>query len=134
MESYSQTSAPPQDPLVQQILIASETGNVSLIKTLFTQFLADNSSPHLELIQPALNIAASNKQSSVCSYLLDQGLEIDYVVIKAALHGASTDVLGVLLDYGWDINKSLGPTHGYVLTMRFVFLAFLTQTCAEQVM
>lgn len=110
------------DHLLQQLSEASSTGDLERVKVVFEQWKRlDHSSPNsLEPLQPALYIAASSKQASTVSYLLDQGLHIDKVAVRAAVSAKATDVLEAYLYYDWDINKSLGLGGGPALTTGFV--------------
>jgi len=108
--------------LLRQLSEASSTGDLEKAKIIFQQWqdIDHGSQNPLELLQPALYLAASGKQALTASYLLDQGLYIDKVAVNAAVSAKATDVLEVYLDHGWDINKSLGLGGGPGLTTRFV--------------
>lgn len=110
------------DQLLQQLSEASSTGDLDRAKFVLEQWKGlDQGSPYpLEPLQPALHIAASNKQVSTVSYLLTQGLYVDKVAVNAAVSAKATDVLQAYLDHGWDINQSLGLGGGPALTTRFV--------------
>lgn len=111
--------------LVQQLSEASGRGDLERARAVLEQWNARDHGPvnpnyPLDPLQPALYIAASNKQALVVSYLLKQGLYIDKEAVRAAVSGKATDVLQAYLDYGWDINKSLGLNGGPALATPFV--------------
>jgi len=125
----NQTACSISDPTFSKLFLACENGELPLVKTLYSEAIDNHGASYRERTQPALNIAASNKHAAICSYLLDRGLVIDQVVVKAALHGASTEVLQVLFDHGWDINWRLGLAGPVsLLTRRFVFISEYSQT------
>jgi hypothetical protein len=56
----------------------------------------------LEVLRRSACIAARNGNTTIFSFLLDQGVPINATIAAAALAGNSTEIFQALLDHGWD--------------------------------
>lgn len=59
-------------------------------------------------LQPALHSAARKNHAQIVKCLIEKGFAIDPATVVAATAGHAIQVFEVLLEYGWDINLSLG--------------------------
>lgn len=65
--------------------------------------------PHLEASGRALDIAIEHQHAQAVAFLLARNVKITEQQIKIATLAQNTDVLEILLTYGWNINSQLGP-------------------------
>lgn len=104
--------------LWSSVLEAAKEGNLDSVKSLLDQWRSDDSlaGPTAHHLRWTLIEAAQSNHSTLVSYLLEHGAEIDPVVLSnAAAKKSSAAVWQAFLDHGWDINKSDCSTGSPVL-------------------
>lgn len=114
-------SMPPQ---VQSCEDAAKNGNIQRVKELVQQLL-QSSSPSSEAVEPqpkwfhgALTAAINRHDLDMVQYLLDENVatQDNHYVFEGTVRGRAFNVLELLLQRGWDINKTPTRVEPPVLT------------------
>jgi hypothetical protein len=75
-----------------------------------TAFFSDEKCQREKYLGPALLAAVRTKQVQLARYLLDLGAVIGESEVKCAARENSLALLELFVEYGWDVNSSIG--HG----------------------